>query len=70
VAKALFKGLMQSLACVEGKGSGFGVAEDFDSVFGGIYDDAAILAFTKMLFNYGAKGRVESLVQIIREFGN
>ncbi len=65
--QALLEGHVQSLARVGGEGNWFGVAEDFDGLFRGVYDNAAVLALGQMLFNFDSKRRVEHLVEIIRE---
>ena len=54
---------------VGGKRHGLGVAENLDGLLRGVYDDAAVLALGEMLFDFGAKRRVEHLVEIIRELG-
>jgi hypothetical protein len=69
-AKAFGKRFVEPQASGLRKRRGFRIAIDLDRLFGGVHDDAAVLAFPEVLFNRRAQNRIEGLVQIIRELAD
>ena len=52
------KRLMQSLPGCQRQRRRFGVAENLDSLLRSVYNDAAILASSQVLFNRGTQYRI------------
>jgi hypothetical protein len=69
-AKAFCESFVESQTGCLRQGGGLGVAENFNRLLAGVYDDPTILALAKMLFNRGAQDGVERFVQIIRELAD
>jgi hypothetical protein len=65
----LFKCDVQPVACIRWQGHRLGVTENLYGLLGGVYDDAAVLAFGKVFLDFGPKRRIEQFIEIICEFG-
>jgi hypothetical protein len=69
-AQALGECFVESSARRFGERCGLGVAENFDRLLAGVYDNATVLALAEVLFNLCTKKRVESFVEIIGELAD
>lgn len=61
---------MKAAVGVFGEGCGLGIAVNLNCLPRGVHDQAALLAFAEMLFDFRPKGRIEFRVKIIFKFDN
>jgi hypothetical protein len=64
-SEAFRERIMQTRTDILRKRGGLGVAEDFDGLPCRVHNDAAVLAFSKMLLEFRASCRVKRVVEII-----